>query len=149
VELFIPSSTPGTLDGEILTLDDSSNAEREAYANQLCQTINAWGRGKGKLLSAHGRIAENIGLGLMVLTKARTYTGYTEAAAPDEVAKAIAGIQKTIAGNPSQNWRARAYCFSHVLVRKGQCVTIMNIPRLSNPAGLLHSASLACPVALI
>ena len=96
VKLFIPSSTPGTLDGEIPTLDDSSEKERTEYANQLCQTINTWGRGKGKLLSARGRIAEKIGLSLLVLTKGKTKTGYTEAAAPDEVAKAIAGIEKAI-----------------------------------------------------
>jgi hypothetical protein len=96
VKLFIPSSTPSALDGEIPTLDDSSEKERAEYAQQLCQTINTWGRGKGKLLSARGCIAERIGLSLLVLTKGKTKTNYTEAAAPDEVAKAIAGIEKAI-----------------------------------------------------
>ena len=96
VKLFIPSSTPGTLDGEIPTLDDSSEKERTEYANQLCQTINTWGRGKGQLLSARGCIAERFGLSLLVLTKGKTKAGYTEAAAPDEVSKAIAGIEKAI-----------------------------------------------------
>jgi hypothetical protein len=97
VKLFIPSSTPGTLDGEIPTLDDSSGEERSEYARQLCQTINIWGRGKGQLLSARGCIAEKLGLGLLVLTKGRTKTDYTEAATPDEVAKAITGIEKAVA----------------------------------------------------
>jgi len=96
VKLFIPSSTPSTLDGEIPTLDDSSEQERAEYARQLCQTINTWGRGKGQLLSARGCIAERLGLSLLVLTKGKTKADYTEAAAPDEVAKAIAGIEKAI-----------------------------------------------------
>lgn len=96
VKLFIPSSTPGTLDGDIPTLDDSSDKERTEYANQLCQTINTWGRGNGQVLSARGCIAERLGLSLLVLTKGKTKMGYTEAAAPDEVAKAIAGIEKAI-----------------------------------------------------
>ncbi len=96
VRLFIPSSTPGTLDGEIPTLDDSSGDERSEYARQLCQTINTWGRGKGQLLSARGCIAEKLGLSLLVLTKGRTKTDYTESVAPDEVAKAIAGIEKAV-----------------------------------------------------
>jgi hypothetical protein len=96
VKLFIPSSTPGTLDGDIPTLDDSSGKERREYANQLCQTINTWGRGNGQLLSARGCIAERLGLSLLVLTKGKTKKGYTEAAAPNEVAKAIAGIEKAI-----------------------------------------------------
>ena len=96
VKLFIPSSTPGRLDGEIPTLDDSNEKERTEYANQLCQTINTWGRGKGQLLSARGCIAEEIGLSLLVLTKGKTKAGYTEAVAPDEVAKAITGIGKAI-----------------------------------------------------
>lgn len=96
VNTFIPSSTPGTLDGDIPTLDDSSPAEREAYAKQFCQTINSWGRGKGQLLSARGCIAEDVGLSLLVLTKGKTKSEYTEAAAPDEVAKAIAEIEKAI-----------------------------------------------------
>jgi hypothetical protein len=96
VKLFIPSSTPGTLDGEIPTLDDSSGEERSEYARQLCQTINTWGRGKGQLLSARGCIAEKLGLSLLVLAKGNTKTDYTEAATPDEVAKAIAGIEKAV-----------------------------------------------------
>lgn len=96
VDLFIPSSTPGSLDGNIPTLDDSSPEEREAYAKQICQTINAWGRGKGQILSARGCIAENLGLSLLVLTKGKTKSEYTEAPAPDEVAKAIAEIEKAI-----------------------------------------------------
>jgi hypothetical protein len=96
VKLFIPSSTPGTLDREIPTLDDSSGEERSEYARQLCQTINTWGRGKGQLLSARGCIAEKLGLSLLVLTKGKTKTDYTEAATPDEVAKAIAGIEKAV-----------------------------------------------------
>jgi hypothetical protein len=49
VKLFIPSSTPGTLDRDIPTLNDSTSDERGAYARQLCQTINAWGRGMAVL----------------------------------------------------------------------------------------------------
>lgn len=96
VTWFIPSSTPGTLDGDIPTLDDSGVEERTAYANQLCQTINTWGRGKGQLLSARGCIAEDLGLSLLVLTKGKTKTEYTEAAAPAEVATAIAAIEQAI-----------------------------------------------------
>jgi hypothetical protein len=97
VKLFIPSSTPGRLDGKIPTLDDSCGKDRAEYARQLCQTINMWGRGKGQLLSARGCIAEDLGLSLLVLTKGRTKTDYTESAAPDEVAKAMVGIEKSIA----------------------------------------------------
>lgn len=94
---FIPSSTPGSLDGEIPTLDDSSPEERAAYAKQLCQTLNTWGRGKGLLLSAQGRIAEKFGLSLLILTKAKTTTSYHETEAQTKVAEAIAGIEKAIA----------------------------------------------------
>ena len=96
VKLFIPSSTPGSLNGEILTLDDSSRAEREEYAKQLCRTINTWGRGKGLLLNARGCIAEQLGLSLLVLTKGKAQADYTEGSAPDDVAKAITGIQKAL-----------------------------------------------------
>jgi hypothetical protein len=94
--LFIPSSTPSKVDGDIPTLDDSSVEQRREYANQLCQTINTWGRGNGQLLSARGCIAERLGLSLLVLTKGKIKAGYTETIAPDEVAKAIAGIEKAI-----------------------------------------------------
>ena len=97
VKWFIPSSTPGTLYGDIPTLDDSSEEERTAYAKQLCQTINTWGRGKGLFLNARGCIAEKLGLSLLVLAKGKTKTGYTEKAAPTEVAAAIAEIEKAIA----------------------------------------------------
>ena len=93
---FIPSSTPGRLDGDIPTLDDSSPEERAAYAKQLCQTLNTWGRGKGLSLSAQGRIAEKFGLSLLILTKAKTTTGYHETEAQTEVTDAIAGIEKAI-----------------------------------------------------
>lgn len=93
---FIPSSTPGSLDGNIPTLDDSSPEERTAYAKQLCQTLNTWGRGKGLSLSAQGRIAEKFGLSLLILTKAKTTTSYREIEAQTEVADAIAGIEKAI-----------------------------------------------------
>ena len=94
---FIPSSTPGRLDGDIPTLDDSSPEERAAYAKQLCQTLNTWGRGKGLSLSAQGRIAEKFGLSLLILTKGKTTKGYRETEAQAEVSDAIAGIEKAIA----------------------------------------------------
>lgn len=97
LKVFIPSSTPGSLDGDIPTLDDSSPEERTAYAKQLCQTLNTWGRGKGLSLSAQGRIAEKFGLSLLILTKGKTVTGYRETEAQAEVADAIAGIEKAIA----------------------------------------------------
>ncbi|MBE0543417.1 MAG: N-6 DNA methylase [Verrucomicrobia bacterium] len=93
---FIPSSTPGSLDGEIPTLDDSSPDERAAYAKQLCQTLNIWGRGKGLSLSAQSRIAEKFGLSLLILTKGKTTTNYRESEGQTEVAEAIAGIEKAI-----------------------------------------------------
>ena len=97
LKVFIPSSTPGRLDGDIPTLDDSSPEERAAYAKQLCQTLNTWGRGKGLSLSAQGRIAEKFGLSLLILTKGKTTTNYRETEAQAEVAEAIAGIEKAIA----------------------------------------------------
>ena len=96
VKVFIPSSTPGRLDGDIPTLDDSSVEERAAYAKQLCQTLNTWGRGKGLLLSAQGRIAAKFGLSLLILTKDKITTSYRETEAQTEVAEAIAGIEKAI-----------------------------------------------------
>ena len=96
LKVFIPSSTPGRLDGDIPTLDDSSPEERADYAKQLCQTLNNWGRGKGLRLSAQGRIAKNFGLSLLILTKAKTTTTYRETEAQTEVADAIAGIEKAI-----------------------------------------------------
>ncbi|MCW5553600.1 MAG: N-6 DNA methylase [Verrucomicrobiae bacterium] len=93
---FIPSSTPGSLDGDIPTLDDSRAEERAAYAKQLCQTLNTWGRGKGLSLSAQGRIAEKFGLGLLILTKGKIKTSYRETEAQTEVAEAIADIEKAI-----------------------------------------------------
>jgi hypothetical protein len=94
---FIPSSTPVSLDSKKLyTLDDSSREERTAYAEQLCRTLNTWGRDKGLSLSAQGRIAEKFGLSLLILTKAKTTTSYRETEAQTEVADAIAGIEKAI-----------------------------------------------------
>ncbi|MGA3268722.1 MAG: DNA methyltransferase, partial [Verrucomicrobiota bacterium] len=97
LDLFIPSSTPGTLDGDIPTLDDSSPGERADYAKQLCQTLNNWGRGKGLRLIARGCIAKKFGLSLLILTKGKTTSNYDENEAPAEVAEAIAGITKAIA----------------------------------------------------
>lgn len=93
VDLFIPSSTPTSIDGEIPTLDDSKLDERSAYAQQLCQTINNWGRGKGLVLSARGHTSSRLGLVLLQLSKGRTVTPYTEAEATEEVTKAIAAIE--------------------------------------------------------
>jgi hypothetical protein len=93
---FIPSSTPGSLDGDIPTLNDSNREERTAYAKQLCQTLNTWGRGQGLSLSARGCSSEKFGLSLLILTKAKTTTSYHETEAQTEVAEAIAGIEKAI-----------------------------------------------------
>jgi len=125
VKLFIPSSTPSTLDGDIPTLDDSSEEERTEYANQLCQTINTWGRGKGHLLSARGCIAERLGLSLLVLTKGRTKTGYTEVAAPDEVAKAIAEIEKAI----TVEYRKLAYARGFTLFERDRAYVLKPLSR--------------------
>jgi hypothetical protein len=125
VKLFIPSSTPGTLDGDILTLDDSSREEREAYANQLCQTVNTWGRGKGLLLSARGCIAENFGLSLLVLTKGKSRLEYTEAPAPDEVAKAIAEIENAI----TIKHRKLAYAHGFTLFERDKAYVLKPLAR--------------------
>lgn len=97
LDLFIPSSTPGNLDGEIPTLDDSGPDERAEYAKLLCQTLNNWGRGKAMRLSAHGCIAKKYGLSLLVITKDKTTSSYRESEASAEVAKAIVEIEKTVA----------------------------------------------------
>jgi len=94
VKLFIPSSTPTSLDAVIPTLDDSLVGERTIYANQLCQTINAWGRGRGLLLSAKGYVSPKLGLSLLQLSKGKLTTPYSEAAAPQEITKAIAAIEQ-------------------------------------------------------
>jgi len=94
VSLSIPSSTPPSLIGDIPTLDDSVFAERSAYASQLCQTINAWGKGKGVLLSARGYISSKLGLGLLQLSKGQLSTPYVEAAAAEEVSGAIEAIER-------------------------------------------------------
>lgn len=109
LKVFIPSSTPGRLDGDIPTLDDSSPEERAAYAKQLCQTLNTWGRGKGLRLSAQGRIAEKFGLSLLILTKGKTTMGYRETEAQAEVAEAIAGIEKAITDKSHKLAYARGF----------------------------------------
>lgn len=125
VKLSIPSSTPGTFDGDIPTLDDSNREERAAYARQLCQTINTWGRGKGQLLSARGCISEDFGLSLLVLTKGKTKSEYTEAPAPAEVSKAIAEIEKTI----TIKHRKLAYAHGFTLFERDKAYVLKPLAR--------------------
>jgi type I restriction-modification system DNA methylase subunit len=96
VNLLIPSATPASLETDIPTLDDSNPDERAAYATQLCQTINTWGRGNGMLLSARSYVSDILGLGLLMVTKGKSALTYSEASASHEVATAIAGIEKAL-----------------------------------------------------
>lgn len=93
VDLFIPSSTPSSIGKEIPTLTDSTIEERSAYASQLCQTINNWGRGKGLMLNAHGHTSNRLGLVLLQLSKGPIASPYIETEAAKEVTQTIAVIE--------------------------------------------------------
>jgi hypothetical protein len=125
VDLFIPSATPSSLSGDIPTLDDSKPFERAAYAKQLCQTINTWGRGKGMLLSARSYLSEMLGLGLLIVTKGDAVLPFSEASAPEAVAKAIAGIEKAL----SIQHRKLAYTCGFTLFERNHAYILKPLAR--------------------
>jgi hypothetical protein len=67
--IFEPSKTPTTYLKPIPTLTDTTQPQRAAYAELLCQTINRWARRSGNALVPSIRVAKREGLALLTLQR--------------------------------------------------------------------------------
>jgi Eco57I restriction-modification methylase len=93
VNVFRPSSTPGSLDSEnLLTAKSSTSANRKEYAETLIQTFRGSTRTK-KHLWAEGAVASELNLALITLGIADRARRYAESPAEDRVKKVIDNIR--------------------------------------------------------
>lgn len=99
VNVFRPSSTPGSLDStKLLTVQPSRPTDREAYANLLVGTFRGWTRTKANLW-AEGCIASESGLGLVTMGVGGRAKPYRESRAEDRVEVLLARIRKSTVGS--------------------------------------------------
>lgn len=97
VEIFRPSSTPGSLDSDkLITAKPSSPVHRKEYAETLVRTFGAWTRGK-KTLWAHGHLATKSGLALLTFGIGGKQSMYNETAADTEVERIVCAIRESSA----------------------------------------------------
>lgn len=97
VEIFRPSSTPGSLDSDkLITAKPSEPAHREAYAETLVRTFGAWTRGK-KTLWARGHLAATSGLALLTFGTGGKSREYGEDKATEEVERIVRAIRESSA----------------------------------------------------
>ena len=97
VEIFRPSSTPGSLDSDkLITAKPSKPAHREAYAETLVRTFGAWTRGK-KTLWARGHLAAKSGLALLTFGTGGKPREYGEDKATEEVERIVRAIRESSA----------------------------------------------------
>jgi Eco57I restriction-modification methylase len=95
VEMFRPSSTPGSLDSEnLVTAQPSQLIHRRAYANTLVSTFRGWTRSKASLW-IEGYVAAKPGLAMVTLGVGDRARGYQEAQAEEHIEEVLKKIRKS------------------------------------------------------
>lgn len=99
VEIFRPSSTPGTMNSEkLLTVQPSTPMHRKEYAETLVKTFRGWSRTK-RHFSAAIHVADQLGLALMTFRLADASETFSESPLEDRVMEALDSIRKTTSEN--------------------------------------------------
>jgi hypothetical protein len=97
VEIFRPSSTPGSLDSDKLyTAKPSKEPHRKAYAQTIVKTFRGWSRIK-KHLWAEGCTAPKSDLAVVTLGLGSRPKDYTESRMDEHVEKILAAIRENSA----------------------------------------------------
>jgi hypothetical protein len=98
VNVFRPSSTPGSIESEgLITSHPSTFAQRKQYADTLIRTFRSWSR-TNKQLWAEGNVAVDVGLGLITMGIADVGVRYTESRAEERVANVLQELCDASAG---------------------------------------------------
>jgi hypothetical protein len=109
VEIFRPSSTPGSLESELLLTARPSRPEhRAAYAETLVATFRGWSSTK-RHLNASASIAEGPGLALISLSIGNKPKQYAEEFADNRVNETLAEIRKAAAQDGALFSRLRGF----------------------------------------
>ena len=99
VDLFLPSSTPGSLSSEKLyTVQPSKLTHRKEYADTLVKTFRGW-TNTNRHLWAEGSVAEKFGLALITFGVGDKAKKYAESSAEDRVMQMLDSIRQTTAQN--------------------------------------------------
>lgn len=112
VDIFRPSSTPGSLNSDKLTTAQPSlRSHRTEYAETLVRTFGSWTHGK-KTLWAHGHLAEKSGLALLTFGTGGKAREYDEDNAAEEVEKIVNAIRESSAHEGGRVFRKlRGFAF--------------------------------------
>ena len=96
--IFAKSATPSSIHSPKLnTLAPTKTEHREAYAELLCKSINTWCRRTPLKVSANVKVASDLGLGLLVLTKSEKKEKYTEGVVSNsEITELLQMIQRSL-----------------------------------------------------
>jgi hypothetical protein len=109
VEIFRPSSTPGSLESEtLLTARPSTPEHRRGYAETLVKTFRDWSS-TNRQLCASTSIADGSGLALITLSLDDKPKHYAESSSDDRVSHALASIRKTSAREGALFSRLRGF----------------------------------------
>jgi len=109
VEIFRPSSTPGSLDStQLITAKSSTPVDRKEYAQTLVKTFRGWTRTKHHLWS-QGSVATRTGLALITIGIDDKPRPYVEQCLEDEVQRALKSIQSTTARDGTIFSRLRGF----------------------------------------
>jgi N-6 DNA Methylase len=109
VEIFRPSSTPGSLDSEtLLTVRPSTRTHRSAYAETLVKTFRDWSRTE-RHLWASASIGERLGLAVITFGVADKPRQYEESSSADWLNGTLESIRKSSATNGSLFSRLRGF----------------------------------------
>jgi hypothetical protein len=109
VNVFRPSSTPGTLDSEkLITAKMSASEHRREYAQTLVKTFRGWSRTK-RYLWSQASIASRLGLALITFGIADKPRAYAEQSLEEVVVKALETIRKTTSRNGTLFSRLRGF----------------------------------------
>jgi len=101
IDIFRPSSTPGSLDSDKLyTAAQSKESHRKAYALTITKTFGGWSRTK-KHLWAKGCTATKSNLAVVTLGLGNSPKDYTESKMEGRVEKILVAIRKNAAHDSS------------------------------------------------
>jgi type I restriction-modification system DNA methylase subunit len=71
VRVIIPSVRPTRKRPVVPTIDPSKEAQRDAYVNRLCETLNGWAKSGPFIVQGHAGASTKLGIGVAILQKVR------------------------------------------------------------------------------
>lgn len=112
VEIFRPSSTPGSLDSDkLITARPSQPHHRKLYADTLVATFRGWTRTKENLW-AEGHLATKSGLAMVTFGVGGKAKAYDEFPAEERVEEVLTKIRKASTGSEGTLFRClRGFAF--------------------------------------